>query len=169
MTVEESVRPAISDPLATPPSLTDRESQLLRQAGERVFALARKVSAAERREEEIKRELEQTRELLAETRNTRDVLSAQVQSLLRERERDFEERSELRQLLGAITVQLQTAMNRPVGLGLAAQHPPSPPTTRPAIAAPNSRTRNHSSKGTGDGLGTLMSAARKQWTRLNGR
>jgi len=171
MTVEESVRPAISDPLATPPSLTDRESQLLRQAGERVFALARKVSAAERREEEIKRELEQTRELLAETRNTRDVLSAQVQSLLRERERDFEERSELRQLLGAITVQLQAAMNRPVSLGLAAQHPPSPPapTTRQAIGAPNSRTRNHSSKGAGDGLGILMSAARKQWTRLNSR
>jgi len=169
MTVEESVRPTFSDPLATPPSLTERESQLLRQAGERVFALARKVSAAERREQDMKRELEQTRELLAETRNTRDVLSAQVQSLLRERERDFEERSELRQLLGAITVQLQTAMSRPIGPDLAPQHLPPESASRPAIGAPSSRTRNHSSKAAGDSLGTLMSVARKQWTRLNSR
>ena len=58
MTTEEALRPTAPDALQTPASLTERESQLLRQAGERVFALARKVSAAERREADLKRELE---------------------------------------------------------------------------------------------------------------
>ena len=166
MTTEEALRPTAPDALQTPASLTERESQLLRQAGERVFALARKVSAAERREAELKRDLDRTLDLLAETRNTRDVLSSQVQSLLRERERDFEERSELRQLLGAITGQLQAAMNRPASSALAPQHSPTSANTPRRIGSESSDARKRPSHRSPDAMGTLAQAARKQWSRL---
>ncbi|HXU23971.1 MAG TPA: hypothetical protein VN697_08080 [Tepidiformaceae bacterium] len=166
MTTDEVLATAARE--ALPDSLTERESQLLRQAGERVFALARKVSAAERREGEVKRELERTLELLTETRNTRDVLSAQVQSLLRERERDFEERSELRQLLGAITGQLQAAMNRPASSALAPQHSPGSANTSRRLSPESRNSRRQAADRSPDAMGTLARAARKQWSRLLG-
>jgi len=166
MTTDEVLATAARE--ALPDSLTERESQLLRQAGERVFALARKVSAAERREAEVKRELERTLELLTETRNTRDVLSAQVQSLLRERERDFEERSELRQLLGAITGQLQAAMNRPASSALAPQHSTGSANTSRRLSPESRNSRRQAADRSPDAMGTLARAARKQWTRLLG-
>ncbi|MGH2633647.1 MAG: hypothetical protein ACRDG3_09585 [Tepidiformaceae bacterium] len=165
MTIDKTLLPELDVSPEPPASLTERESQLLRQAGERVFGLARKVAAAERRETDLKRELDRNNELLEEVRRTRDVLSAQVNSLLRERERDYEERSELRQLLGAITVQLQTAMNRPNSPEFEPGHPPTRHT--PEVARAQRPTRiSRPTRTTSDSLGSLVGAARKGWARL---
>lgn len=127
-----------------------------------MFGLARKVAAVEKREADLKREMENMGELLAEVRRTRDVLSAQVESLLRERERDYEERSELRQLLGAITVQLQTAMSYRAG--------PATDTSRLATTqgVPQARAeRNRRAPRAGnDVVGGLLGAARRGWSRI---
>ena len=88
-------------PLAGPGTAgaaSDRESELLRQSGERIYALSRKAAAAEREIERLRTELQQAQMLMDEIRRTRDVLSAQVQSLLSDRDREYEERSELRRL-----------------------------------------------------------------------
>lgn len=90
--------------------LTARESDLLRKAGERVFGLSRQLAATEANARRLQSELEHTREILAETRQTRDILSAQVTALQREVEREFEERSELRKLLASLQLQLQAML-----------------------------------------------------------
>ena len=157
--------------IAPPPGpLTPRESDLLQQAGERVFVLARRLAAAERQEQEAKRSLDHLQELLQETRSTRDILAAQVQSLLRERERDYEERSELRQLLGAITAQLQTAMTRGAAVPAEGERRALAGTGAPPAAATRRRpSRVRSSSAASDGLTSLVGAARERWTRWSRR
>lgn len=91
-------------------SLSERESELLRRSGERIFALSRKVAAAEREIERLRAELHQSQLLADEVRRTRDVLSAQVESLLNERDRDYMERAELRRLLAGLQSQLQAIL-----------------------------------------------------------
>ncbi len=91
-------------------SLTQRESDLLRKAGERVFALSRKLAESERQVARHRQEAEHLRELLAETRMSRDTLSAQVSSLQRELEREYEERAELRRLLSSLQLQMQAML-----------------------------------------------------------
>lgn len=88
-------------------SLTERESDLLRKSGERIFTLSRKVATAEREIERLRTELEQARLLVDEVRRSRDVLSSQVESLLNERDREYEERAELRRLLASLQSQMQ--------------------------------------------------------------
>jgi hypothetical protein len=91
-------------------ALNERESELLRRSGERIFALSRKVAAAEREIERLRTELHQSQLLADEVRRTRDVLSAQVTALLNERDRDYMERAELRRLLASLQSQMQTIL-----------------------------------------------------------
>ena len=91
-------------------ALTPRESDLLKRSGERIFTLSRKVAAAEREIERLKTEVLQSQLLIEEIRRSRDVLSAQVTSLLVERDRDYQERSELRRLLASLQNQMQTIL-----------------------------------------------------------
>lgn len=100
-------RPTVSAPNTTFDSLTVRESELLRKAGDRIFALSRKLSEAERTVQRLEQELAHSRELLDETRRSRDVLSDQVRSMQGDLEREFVERSELRRLLASLQVQFQ--------------------------------------------------------------
>ena len=91
-------------------SLTAREAELLRKAGDRIFALSRGLADADKAVQRLELELRHTREMLAETRASRDVLSSQVTSLQREVEREFVERSELRRLLSNFQMQVQTML-----------------------------------------------------------
>lgn len=91
-------------------SLTARESELLRKAGDRIFKLSRALAEAERSVQRLDQELSHTRELLAETRTSRDLLSAQVTSMHRELDREFVERSELRRLLASLQMQMQSLL-----------------------------------------------------------
>lgn len=101
-------RPTVSAPNTTFDSLTVRESELLRKAGDRIFALSRRLSEAERSVQRLEQELSHSRDLLEETRRSRDVLSDQVRSMQGDLEREFVERSELRRLLASLQVQFQT-------------------------------------------------------------
>ncbi len=91
-------------------SLTARESELLRKAGDRIFALSRGLAEAEKSVQRLELELRHTRELLTETRSSRDVLSSQVTALQRELEREFVERSELRRMLSSFQMQIQNML-----------------------------------------------------------
>ena len=91
-------------------SLTAREAELLRKAGDRIFALSRGMAEAEKAVQRLELELRHTRELLTETRASRDVLSSQVSAMQRELEREFVERSELRRLLSNFQMQVQTML-----------------------------------------------------------
>ena len=108
---EPGPNPALND-VRSGASLTERESELLRRSGERIFALSRKVAAAEREIERLRSELGQAEVLVDEVRRTRDVLAAQVESLLNERDREYEERAELRRLLASLQAQLQAMLGR---------------------------------------------------------
>ena len=92
-------------------ALTPRESDLLRQAGERIFALSRSLAAAEKESSRSSQDLSKALEVLEETRSTRDILSAQVASQLRQIEREFDERAELRRLLASLQVQMQALLS----------------------------------------------------------
>lgn len=98
--------PELSPPTSFGP-LTARESELLKRAGERVFALSRRLAERDREVERLRAEVDSLRELLAENRNIREILSAQITSLQTEHEREYEERSELRRLVAALHLQLQ--------------------------------------------------------------
>ena len=91
-------------------SLTPRESELLRKAGDRIFALSRRLADSESQTRQLQQELSHVRELLSETRRSRDLLSLQVTSLQRDVDREFEERSELRRLLASLQLQLQAML-----------------------------------------------------------
>jgi predicted RNase H-like nuclease (RuvC/YqgF family) len=91
-------------------ALTERESELLRQASERIHVLSQRAAEAERESERYRMALQQAEAVLAETRRTRDVLSAQVESLMREADREYEERAELRRLLASAQMQLQSLL-----------------------------------------------------------
>lgn len=98
---------AAEEPLG---ALTQRESDLLRKAGERVFVLSRKLAESERQVAHLREASDHLRELLAETRLSRDTLAAQVSSLQRELEREYDERSELRRLLSSLQMQIQAML-----------------------------------------------------------
>lgn len=91
-------------------SLTARESELLKRAGERVFALSRRLAERDRQVEKLTAEAAALRELLSENRNIREILSAQITSLQTEHEREYEERAELRRLVAGLHVQLQEVL-----------------------------------------------------------
>lgn len=95
-------------------NLTERESELLRKAGDRIFRLSRRLAEAERTVQRLEQELAHTRELLTETRASRDVLSAQVSSVHRDLEREYVERAELRRMLSSFQLQIQSMLTRPV-------------------------------------------------------
>jgi chromosome segregation ATPase len=100
--------------------LTERESEILRKAGERIFELSGRLAESERQLTQMRQESAQLRELLTETRSSRDALSAHVASLQRHLDREYDERAELRRLLAGLQMQLQamlpgTAQNTPGG------------------------------------------------------
>lgn len=134
----EAPSPAVSDGSA----LTAREAELLRRAGERVFTLSRQLATAEARNRQLQAELEHTREMLTETRQSRGILSAQVASLQREVEREFEERSELRKLLASLQMQLQALLPSVVAPAM-----PSPPMMQIARSAPQRGSSQTTSQG----------------------
>lgn len=88
-------------------SLTPRESELLKRAGERVFGLSRRLADRDREVSRLGSEVQSLRDLLAENREIRDILSAQITSLQLEKEREYEERAELRQIVAGLHAQLQ--------------------------------------------------------------
>ena len=90
--------------------LTDRESEILRKAGERIFELSGRLAESERQLVQMRQERAQLRELLTETRSSRDALSAHVESLQRHLEREYDERAELRRLLAGLQMQLQAML-----------------------------------------------------------
>jgi hypothetical protein len=104
------VQVADSNPPESFDPLTARESELLKRAGERVFALSRRLADREREVERLNAEVSSLRELLAENRNIREILSAQITSLQTEHEREYEERSELRRLVAGLHLQLQEVL-----------------------------------------------------------
>ena len=110
------MQPADKEPELSIASLTPRESELLRKAGERVFALSRRLAAKETEAEQLRFEARSLRDLLAESREVRQVLSAQVASMQTELDREYEERSELRRLLASLHMQMQELL--PVVTGL---------------------------------------------------
>jgi hypothetical protein len=129
-----------------PQDLTPREGELLRQAGDRVFALSRKLADANKLIEMLKVQMGHTDELLAETRRARDILSDQVASLLRERDRDYEERAELRKLLASMQFFITSVVNTQARFALletrtspqrGASGVPAPGTPRSLDAAPS--------------------------------
>ncbi len=91
-------------------ALTQRESDLLRQAGERIFALSRSLVAAEKEASKSSQDLLRALEVLKETRATRDILASQVASQLKQIEREFDERAELRRLLASLQMQMQALL-----------------------------------------------------------
>ena len=58
----------------------------------------------------MRQESVQLRELLTETRSSRDALSAHVESLQRHLEREYDERAELRRLLAGLQMQVQAML-----------------------------------------------------------
>lgn len=110
-------------------SLTARESELLRKAGERVFALSRRLADKENEAEQLKAETRSLRDLLAESREVRAVLSAQVSSMQTELDREYEERAELRRLLASLHLQMQELL--PVVTGLSRLTPQLVEKSRP--------------------------------------
>jgi hypothetical protein len=100
-------------------NLTERESEILRKAGERVFALSKRLADQERESSRLTSEAQTARELLAESREVRRVLSNQVQSLQTALDREYEERSELRRLLASLHIQMQELLPLVTGLARA--------------------------------------------------
>jgi chromosome segregation ATPase len=107
---ESTTAAALSD-LRSAASLSERESELVRRAGERVFTLSRKLAAAEKEIERLRSELRQAHVLVDEVRTSRDVLSSQVASLLGERDREYQERAELRRLMASLQSQMQEMLS----------------------------------------------------------
>jgi chromosome segregation ATPase len=120
-------------------SLSARESELLKTAGERVFDLSRRLAEKDKETERLKSDLAGLRELLAETRSSRDILANQVLSLQRELEREFEERSELRRLLSSLHLQLQTMMSPAGTLSPQSRLAPQHSSAQKALPAPARR------------------------------
>ena len=87
--------------------LSNRESELVRKAGERVFELSRKAAEREREVERLALDIQHLQRLLEETVRSREVLTNQVRSMQIDAERGLEERSELRRLLAGAQAQVQ--------------------------------------------------------------
>jgi uncharacterized coiled-coil protein SlyX len=142
---------------------------MLHQAGDRVFTLARRLATAEREQARLGKEIDHLNELLVETRTSRDVLSAQVQSLLVERERDYEERAELRRLLSVVAGQVQMSMAQwtatmkapaPAERSEALRGPAGGNGVRPAERSIRRHSRN------GDGVMAWARVAKREFGRL---
>lgn len=116
--------------------LSERESEILRKAGERVFALSKRLAEKERETNQMRSEAASARELLAESREVRRVLSDQIQSLQQALDREYEERSELRRLLASLHMQMQELL--PIVAGLSKDRSLPPPPTR--VEMPGQRT-----------------------------
>jgi uncharacterized coiled-coil DUF342 family protein len=101
-----------------PRDLTARESELLERAGQRVFTLSRKVAEANREIDRLNLKATHLAELLDDARRMRDVLADQVLSLQRERDRDYEERAELRRLLASMQQMMSSAVAAQARLSL---------------------------------------------------
>jgi chromosome segregation ATPase len=145
-------------PKDVPPGLTERESRLLKEAGDHVSSLAQRLATARRDVEASQQELRMLQEVLAETRRTRDVLSAQVSSLQEQRERDYDERAELRRLLAAVSAQFQAIYENGISsarraeAGRVAPQRTSEPSGQRALPTATA--------------GSLRQRARKGWARL---
>lgn len=101
--------------------LTERESEILRKAGERVFALSKRLAEQERETDQLRSEAQSARELLAESREVRRVLTDQISALQTALDREYEERSELRRLLASLHVQMQELLPIVTGLSRGAE------------------------------------------------
>lgn len=143
--------------------LSERESEILKKAGERVFALSRRLADKELESEKLRAESHSLRELLAESREVRQVLTDQITSLHVELDREYEERSELRRLLASLHVQMQellpivTGLSRVQGSVVHQQH-------EPLLAPPRihgSRTNSPLARRLFEAVGTLA-GPRKQ-------
>lgn len=127
--------------------LTERESEILRKAGERVFALSKRLAEREREADQLRSEVQGARELLAESREVRQVLTEQIQSLQTSLDREYEERAELRRLLASLHLQMQellpivSGLNRPEMPALADATPVSAEAPIRREAQPNSLAR----------------------------
>jgi hypothetical protein len=95
--------------------LNDREAQLLQLSGDRIYSLSRRLATADREAQILRAELDTTREMLTEARHMRDILASQVEALLKERDRDYEERAQLRELLLASQAQLHQLLPHALG------------------------------------------------------
>ena len=93
------------------------EAQMLRLSSDRIYSLSRRLAAAEQELHGLRAEARQMRERLEETRRMRDLLASQVESLLRERERDYDERAELRRLLVSAHSQMREILPRAFAAG----------------------------------------------------
>jgi hypothetical protein len=91
--------------------LSEREAEILRRSGERVFELSRRLADAERSLAGAQQRTAQLEELLAETRKSRDTLLTHAESLQRLLEREYDERAELRRLLAGLQMQMQSMLN----------------------------------------------------------
>ena len=103
----QTAEPGLEDSFG---KLTERESEILRKAGERIFELSGRLAESERQLAQMRQESAQLRELLTETRSSRDVLGAHVESLQRHLDREYDERAELRRLLAGLQMQLQAML-----------------------------------------------------------
>ena len=112
--------------------LTAREAELLKKAGERVYALSRRVAERDREVQELTSESQGLRDLLAESREVRKVLVSQVESLQTQLDREYSERSELRRLLASLHVQMQELLPSITGLAHERQLPTPPAAVEPA-------------------------------------
>lgn len=143
-----------------PPGLTEREARLLKEAGDHVSSLAQRLAAARRDVDASQQELRLLQEVLAETRRTRDVLSAQVQSLQEQRDRDYDERAELRRLLAAVSTQFQAIFENGYSAHRAELGRAAPQHTTGAGPQPAPRTL------AAPPPPSLRDKARKRWARL---
>lgn len=92
--------------------LSERESELVTKAGERVFELSRRLGERERELAQLKAEINSLRQLLEETTRSREVLASQIIACQSENDRNYQERVELRQLLGSAQTQLQNLVQK---------------------------------------------------------
>lgn len=106
--------------------LTERESEILRRAGERVFSLSRRLADKEKEADHLRSESQSLKDLLAESREVRKVLTDQISSLHRELDREYEERSELRRLLASLHLQMQELLPVVTGLSQTQRALPAP-------------------------------------------
>ncbi len=123
--------------------LSERESEILRKAGERVFALSKRLADKESESSSLRAETQNLRELLAESREVRKVLTDQISSLHRELDREYEERSELRRLLASLHLQMQELLPVVTGLSQAQQATLVNPVLGVAEAPAAPRTNGH--------------------------
>ena len=147
--------------------LTARESELLRKAGERVFALSRRLASKESEADKLQAETKSLRDLLAESREIRQVLAAQVASMQQELDREYEERSELRRLLASLHLQMQELLPLITRPAEAAARPALLPSTaeHEVASTRGSRQRRAAANTLSE---RLLNAARLDWRGFKG-